>query len=64
MQQVAKLVIEVFLSRMNRDALKTPEAGGNFMDFDDYNYQMLNKKLFKNHECNVIYGFISNPGAT
>ncbi len=48
MQQVAKLVIDVFLSRMNKDSLKESDFGqGGFMDFDDYNYQLLNKKLFR-----------------
>ena len=35
---MAKLVIEIFLSRMNKDSLKDSGNSKNFMDFDDYNY--------------------------
>lgn len=52
MVQVTKLVIEIFMSRMSKETVTlAAEREGlfqkNFLHFDDYNYQLLNKQLFK-----------------
>ncbi len=48
MTEVTKLVIGIFMTRMSKDAIHDQSVySKNFMQFDDYNYQMMNKQLFK-----------------
>ena len=49
MKEMAKILIGIFKSRISKESEKTQQAliSKNFMQFDDYNYQLMNKQLFK-----------------